>query len=93
MVSTVIDEEIGHFFRGLSKLTLELSPSNSSSLRSCNDHFALGWVERQHIMLCSLLCRFQSCNDHFALGWVESRQSNRLGHEQKLQRPFRSRLG
>ncbi len=45
MVSTVMEEEIAHFFRGLSKLTLELSPSNSSSLRSCNDHFALGWVE------------------------------------------------
>ncbi len=47
MGSTVIEEEIGHFFRGLSKLTLELSPSNYSSLRSRKDHFALGWVERK----------------------------------------------
>ncbi|ELS03244.1 hypothetical protein Xen7305DRAFT_00029650, partial [Xenococcus sp. PCC 7305] len=45
MVSTVIEEEIRQFFLGLSKSTLELSPSNSSSLRSCSDHFALGWVE------------------------------------------------
>ena len=46
MVSAVMEKEIGLFFRGLSKSTLELSPINSSSLRSCNDHFALGWVER-----------------------------------------------
>lgn len=46
MVSAVMEKEIGLFFRGLSKLTPELSPSYSSSLRSCNDHFDLSWVER-----------------------------------------------
>lgn len=39
------------FFRGLSKLTLEMSLNNYFSLQSFNNQFAIGWVEIKSLQI------------------------------------------